>query len=134
MQAVQKPLSELSNREIGIIGENLVDAFAEDKNFEVLERNWTCVLGEVDRIYKDGDVLAFCEVKTRIKRADDDEELLPELAITAKKCEKYKKLIAAYLADHPEHTEARFDAAGITLESERIAHVHYISDIVMDEG
>lgn len=128
MEAVTKPLTELTTREVGIIGERLACMFINDRGFEILERNWKCSIGEVDIIARDRDEVAFIEIKTRIQ-PDKDSKLYPELAITDKKINKYRSLIKAYLADHSDILKARFDACGISLETERIAHVHYITDI-----
>lgn len=127
-----KPLEELSCREIGIIGENLANVFIENKGFELLERNWKCKFGEADLIVRDGPEIAFIEVKTRLCESDDN-EIAPELAITAKKIDRYKRLMMAYATMHPNTETMRFDAMGIRLESPNIAHIHYIKGISLGD-
>lgn len=130
---LQKPVSELTSREVGIVGEKLFESFALSKNYEILERNWKCSFGEVDCIIKDGNEVGFVEIKTRVKRDKNEENLIPELAVTRAKRDKYKKLIAAYMANHPDVESARFDAVGITIASERMAHLHYICGIDLED-
>lgn len=131
MQTITEDLEQLTQRQIGLIGEQLACKFVENRGYEILERNWTCSIGEVDLIARDGEETAFIEIKTRLQKAD--EGAYPELAITQKKRDKYKKLIAAYCASHPNIEAARFDAVGISLESQHTAHVHYVLGITLDE-
>lgn len=128
-----KPLEDLTTREIGIIGENLANLFIESKGFELLERNWKCNFGEADLIVKDGSEVAFVEVKTRLC-LDEDSDIMPELAITPKKIERYKRLMSVYAQDHPSVERMRFDAMGISLETSNIAHVHYVKDISLGDN
>lgn len=131
METQTKPLNELTPHEVGVIGEQLAQTFLKDKGYEILEKNWKCFAGEVDLIARDNNEIAFIEIKTRVMR--DENTMLPELAITKQKCDTYRKLIGAYLAQHTDIEHVRFDALGITLKEERIAHLHYICGISLDE-
>lgn len=51
--------------ELGRAGEDLAAEYLERRGIVVLARNWTCARGELDIIGTDGDVVIFCEVKTR---------------------------------------------------------------------
>lgn len=51
--------------ETGKIGEDLACEYILKKNFEIIERNFRCKIGEIDIIAKDKDELVFIEVKTR---------------------------------------------------------------------
>lgn len=57
----------MSGRKIhlGTLGEQLAQRFLQKKGYEILESNFTCPLGEIDIIAKDGGFLCFIEVKTR---------------------------------------------------------------------
>lgn len=124
-----KAFDDLTTRDVGILGENLACQFLEARDIEILERNWKCKFGEVDLIAREGSEIAFIEVKTRKATSEPP---VPELAVTAKKCERYKKLIAAYTATHIVE-ESRFDVVGITLKSNSVAHIHYIKGIPLGD-
>lgn len=129
-EAKEIPVSELSSHQVGLIGETLATNFIESHGWEIIERNWTCYCGEADLIIKDGDEIAFVEIKTRVKTGEN--QFMPELNVTSKKCEKYRKIIEAYLASRPGIEKTRFDVMGIYLKTERRASVHYVKDIFLD--
>ncbi len=53
------------NVALGAYGERVAARHLVDDGLEVLDRNWRCDAGEIDLVLRDGDVLVFCEVKTR---------------------------------------------------------------------
>ena len=53
------------NRDLGTYGESLAIEHILHKGYEVLDKNYKCTLGEIDIIAKQGEVLAFIEVKSR---------------------------------------------------------------------
>jgi putative endonuclease len=100
------------NKEIGQLGEELAAEFLKKKGFVILERNFKVPLGEIDIVARDGDVLVFCEVKTR----EDEFFGPPECAVTAGKQKKIRKTAAAYFHMHGiEEQECRFDVVAIYL-------------------
>lgn len=54
--------------ELGKTGEMLACKYLENKNYEILQRNFRCKQGEIDIIAKDGNELVFIEVKTRASK------------------------------------------------------------------
>lgn len=52
-------------KEIGDFGESIACRHLEEKDIQIIKRNFHCRAGEIDIIAKDGDCLVFCEVKTR---------------------------------------------------------------------
>ena len=52
-------------RALGDRGERLAADWYAARGYEVLDRNWRCRQGELDLVLAHGDVLVFCEVKTR---------------------------------------------------------------------
>lgn len=58
-------MKKLSSRDIGNKGEELAVKYLKKRKYKVLERNYTCRYGEVDIIARDGDTVAFVEVKSR---------------------------------------------------------------------
>ena len=56
----------LSKQEIGLLGENLAARYLSSRGLKILYRNFRATDGgEVDIVARDGDVLAFIEVKSR---------------------------------------------------------------------
>jgi len=55
----------MTTKEIGEFGENEACRFLEKKGIEILKRNYSCRVGEIDIIARDGETYVFCEVKTR---------------------------------------------------------------------
>ena len=55
----------MNNKKTGKQGEDLAAEFLIKKDYEILERNYMCAVGEVDIIARKGNELIFIEVKTR---------------------------------------------------------------------
>lgn len=56
----------INRRRTGKLGEDLAEILLMEKGYEILARNFTCPYGELDIIARNGDVIAFVEVKTRL--------------------------------------------------------------------
>lgn len=101
-------------RSLGEVGERLVGRYFEERGAEVLERNWRCVEGELDLVVREpGGVVVAVEVKTRRGLAFG----APVEAVTWRKQARLRRLLAAWLRDHPEVTASgvRLDVVGILL-------------------
>lgn len=108
----------------GEYGEILARRYLEEQGLRVLETNFRFHHGEIDIIAEEGDVLIFCEVKTRFSDAFGT----PELAVTAKKQLQIRKIASAYLATHRIHDRiCRFDVVAIRVDN-GVASVHYLRD------
>ena len=53
----------------GGFGEASAARHLVEQGMVVLDRNWRCEQGEIDLVLRDGEVLVFCEVKTRASAA-----------------------------------------------------------------
>jgi putative endonuclease len=58
-------MNKMSCVEKGHRGEDLAVDFLFTKGYRILTRNWRIKAGEIDIIAQDGDMLVFCEVKSR---------------------------------------------------------------------
>lgn len=54
-----------NNKLLGAFGEDMACSYLESKGYKIIERNFSCRVGEVDIIGIDGDTIAFIEVKSR---------------------------------------------------------------------
>ncbi len=91
---------------LGDFGERMAAAYLEEQDYMILERNFSCRLGEIDIIAeKDGEIV-FVEVKTR----SSDEFGRPSEAVGRTKMSKIRKaatifMLSNKLGDH----KVRFD-------------------------
>jgi putative endonuclease len=100
----------INKRETGSRGERLAMQYLEQLGYGILEMNYQHGHGEIDIVAKDGEVLVFCEVKSR----SSDEYGEPEYAITPRKQQQIRKLAHAYMYEHEIREQAcRFDVVAI---------------------
>ncbi|HEY5577085.1 MAG TPA: YraN family protein [Deferrimonas sp.] len=91
--------------------EESVCAYLRERGMEIVERNFRARGGEIDVIARDGDVLAFVEVRFR----EEDGHGLPEESVGPAKRRRIVAAARAYLATIPPGSwkEARFDVAAV---------------------
>ena len=65
MKKVEK---DLYKKELGKKGENTATLFLINKGYDIVDRNFTCKLGEIDIIAKKDMEYVFVEVKTRTSK------------------------------------------------------------------
>jgi putative endonuclease len=95
---------------LGSYGERVAVRALTDAGLLVLDRNWRCREGELDVVARDGDVLVFCEVKTRTGTGFGH----PAEAVTAVKRRRLRQLACAWLAAHDQHApDLRFDVVAV---------------------
>ncbi len=115
---------EEGRRGLGKRGEDAAVRYIQKRGYRILERNFTCTLGEMDIIALDGKALCFIEVKTLSGKTYGP----PEIAVTVHKQRKLSQVALAYLNQKDLHdTEARFDVVAVTL-SPRGESVELIKD------
>jgi putative endonuclease len=95
---------------LGRFGEDVAAAHLTDDGYEIVARNWRCRDGEIDIVARDGDVLVFCEVKTR----SSERFGTPAAAVVPRKAARIRRLALAWLAEHRPAAEAlRFDVVEV---------------------
>lgn len=114
----------MQNLRIGKLGEQMAAAYLEEAGYRILEQNYRCRFGEIDIIAKDGDTIAFVEVKSR----RSENYGLPQHAVGPEKQRRISKISLYYLQTHHFYgSDARFDVVAISLRSEN-CHIELIKD------
>ncbi|MBQ6365076.1 MAG: YraN family protein [Oscillospiraceae bacterium] len=96
-------------RTAGSYGEDVAAAFLTRKGYTVLQRNFSCRLGEIDIIASDAAYLLFVEVKLR----KDAEHGLAREFVTGSKQKKIILTAKYYLSKHPTALQPRFDVVEV---------------------
>ena len=115
MAATDRPRDD--RRALGAAGEEAVARWYADAGYRILDRNWRCREGELDVVVARGQVLVFCEVKTRRSTAFG----VPAEAVTVTKQRRLRTLAMRWLDAHPEARARtlRFDVASVLAERGR---------------
>ena len=97
-------------RALGEFGEAYAARHLVAGGMVLLDRNWRCDAGEIDLVLRDGQVLVFCEVKTRSSTLYGN----PLEAVTEQKAARLRRLAARWLAAHSlRPREVRIDLVGV---------------------
>ncbi len=107
-------------------GEEIAVNFLTQKNYTIIETNWSSRHGEIDIIAKQQQTLVFVEVKTR--HSTNTESAFA--SITPSKREKMLNTIYLYLHEHnlDEDTLWRVDAIGIALHKNQLPIIDHVED------
>ncbi|HKM40245.1 MAG TPA: YraN family protein, partial [bacterium] len=81
------------NKTVGKQGEEFAQRYLARLGYRIIERNFSCPIGEIDLIAQDGNTLVFIEVKTRSSLRFG----LPEEAVTRTKQQKLRNVASYYL-------------------------------------
>lgn len=109
--------------DLGRRGEDHAAAYLADRGLILLSRNWRCREGELDLVVTDGELLIFCEVKTRT--TDDHGD--PAEYVTPEKILRIRRATRAWLRRYPPGTcDVRFDVLAITWPTEGEPELRHI--------
>lgn len=97
---------------LGRRGEDLAARNLSGKGYELVARNWRCPYGELDLVCRDGETLAFVEVRTRRGRTLGT----PEESITARKQERLALLAEAYVQATDWLGDWRIDVVAVEMD------------------
>ncbi len=96
---------------VGRAGEEAALRTYRRRGFREIARNWRCPIGELDLVVAKGELLVFCEVKTRSGGGFGG----GYEAVTWTKRRKLRHLAEAFLAAHgPPPALVRFDVASVS--------------------
>lgn len=114
------------NQSLGAYGESLATRHLVDAGMVLIDRNWRCDAGEVDLVLRDGDVLVFCEVKTRT----DTSHGHPVEAVGATKAWRLRTLAGRWVEEHGVRPSGvRVDVVGVVLQRRGAPHVEHVRGV-----
>jgi putative endonuclease len=115
-------------RRLGRRGEEIAAAYLGGQGYQVLARNWRCPVGELDIVAREGETLAFVEVRTR----RGDRYGTPEESITPAKQTKLVELAQTYLQEHGLADEKwRIDVVAVEMDRRgRVTRLNLIRNAV----
>ena len=96
--------------QLGRQGEDAAVRHLKELGYQIVERNYRTMLGEIDIIAKEKGDLVFVEVKTRSGTGFG----VPAESITPRKCRQISKTAMLYLSQHKlTDAPARFDVVSV---------------------
>jgi putative endonuclease len=117
---------------VGRYGEQLAAHHLRGAGLTLLARNWRCPEGELDIVAREGDVLVFCEVKTRSSAAFG----WPAEAVGGAKAARLRRLAACYLAEQRPMSPRgfwpaiRFDVVSVIHRQSGVAQVEHLRGVL----
>lgn len=110
---------------IGQIGEDIAVQYLTKKGYQILERNFTTVFGEIDIIAEKKNIICFVEVKSR----KSSKYGLPEEAVTDRKMKKIIKVAQLYnKKKYYKNKIYRFDVISVKFDKGILEEIKYIED------
>ena len=100
----------------GQLGEEMAADYLQERGYVIVARNWRSRFGEVDIIARDGQTLAFIEVKTRGRKKGYFGTPLD--AITPDKVRRLSRLAMDFGAQHNIDVPLRLDVVAISSNEE----------------
>lgn len=109
----------------GRTGEDLACAYLKKKKYEIIERNFTTNVGEIDIIAADDGYLVFVEVKAR----RSTEHGAPSEAVNYYKQRKISQVASQFLSKYSKlNSEVRFDVIEVYMDTKTINHIENAFD------
>ena len=114
-----------ARRKLGQWGEAQAGRYLEARGCRVVAANWRCTAGEVDLVVRDGDWLAFVEVRTRRGRAYGT----PEESITATKLARMAAVAESYVYEEQWEGDWRLDVVAIEVRAGRAPGIEWYKNV-----
>ena len=110
---------------LGRSGEKIAARFLKRNGYVILERNFSCLFGEIDIIARDGESIVFVEVRTK----GSDEFGLPMESVQESKQRRLIKVAWSYIKSHKLYNAYfRFDLVSILVRQEGKPQICLIKD------
>ncbi len=119
-------------RALGQLGEDMAARHLQRLGYVILERNYRCPQGEVDIIARDGERLAFVEVRARRGTAFGT----PKESVTARKQARLVTVALNYLQEHSySDVDWGIDVVALQFTPRGVLqHMEVIRNAVMEMG
>jgi len=116
-------------KRLGRRAEEMGEALLKREGYRILEKNYSCPLGELDLVALDEEVLAFIEVRSRKGGGS------PEGSVNRAKQRQIIKAAQFYLAQKKWDGDCRFDVVAIQISPEgNLERMELIRDAFDQEG
>ena len=115
---------DMYRKELGKTGESLACEYLKANKIKVLERNFKNKIGEIDIIAKEGETVAFIEVKTRSSYAFGT----PAEAVNYAKQQKIIKTALSWMTDKNYDGDIRFDVIEVLINETEAPDINYIKN------
>ena len=102
----------------GKLGEVRAEQYLAEQGYEILARNYVCAGSEIDLVARDGGMIVFAEVKTRVKALASTGR---EAVTPAKQRRICKGAIHYMMKNGLMNRQARFDV--LEIQGMRITHI-----------
>ena len=110
----------------GEYGEEICVKWLKNNSFEIVERNYTLPIGEIDIIAKKSNILHFIEVKSVTRENTDNMRANnlynPGENLTREKIQKCHRVISEYRSSHNVSYETQFDVYLVYIDNRNIRH------------
>jgi putative endonuclease len=114
------------NRSVGAYGESVAARRLVEDGMVLVDRNWRCDAGEIDLVLREGEVLVFCEVKTRRGVAFGH----PLEAVGRDKAERLGVLAGRWMHEHDVSARGvRIDLVGVLLQERGAPQVTHVRGV-----
>jgi putative endonuclease len=116
----------IRRKQLGRKGEDAAARYLEKNNYQILCRNYSCRLGEIDIVTRERDCIVFVEVRSL--RSNDYG--LPQESVTTRKKIKLRQLAWHYLKSVGEtNASCRFDVIAVLFDGEgRLKKLEHIEN------
>lgn len=115
----------ISTKDIGRSGEDIAASYLQKKGYEVIDRNYTTSVGEIDLIVAGDGYLVFVEVKLRY----DDEHGYAADAVNHIKRKKISQVASQYIKRFRLFDKAvRFDVVEVYTSDKKVVHIENAFD------
>lgn len=115
----------MSNKTLGVFGEDCAAKFLEDKGYTIVARNFRIRSAEIDIIAQIDDVIIFVEVKARSSIRHG----LPVEAVNVRKQKKIIEAASVFLQDEKFcECACRFDVVEVYLRGEHVEELNHIEN------
>jgi len=117
-----KGIAIMDRKELGRYAEAMAVKYLRRKGLKIIEQNFSCKLGELDIIARNGTEIVFIEVRSASTPLFHD----PAMSITHSKIRRIRYLACIWLNNHKQQeTRLRFDVVLVVLnkKEKEIRHI-----------